>query len=122
MTELKAVQDPAPASPGDARNLTIIYVLYLFTFLVGVSALIGVVMAYVNKGTAPEWAETHYRYQIRTFWISLLYLLVGGLLVIAAVGFVVLLFWAVWFVVRCVKGLKQVQLGAPMPNPGTWLW
>lgn len=50
----------------------IVYVLYLVGILFGLTTLIGVVMAYVNRGDAPEWLKTHYQYQIRTFWIGAL--------------------------------------------------
>jgi uncharacterized membrane protein len=122
MSDPNTAHVPSPSASVDSRNAFIIYILYLAAFLVGVSALIGVVMAYIHKNNAPEWVSSHYQYQIRTFWIGLLYAVVGGVLVIAVVGWLVLLFWAVWHIVRCVKGMKQLQQGAPIPNPTTWLW
>jgi uncharacterized membrane protein len=110
---------PEPGSDGIAK---LVYVLYLSSLVVGVTALVGVVMAYVHRGDAPEWLKTHYRYQIRTFWLGILYAAVGLLLTLAVVGIVVLGCVMVWLVVRCVKGLKQVGRGEPMPDPGTWLW
>ena len=38
---------------GATANL--IYILYLVSLIVGVTALVGVIMAYMNKGEAPEW-------------------------------------------------------------------
>ena len=119
----------APPSPPQARpgpsdtSAKIIYVLYLLSLAVGVTHLIGVVMAYMNVGDAPEPLRTHYRFQIRTFWMSLLYGLVGGLLILAAgLGVLVWLFMGVWLVVRCVKGLKYLDRGEPYANATTWLW
>jgi uncharacterized membrane protein len=122
MSDQNAANVSTPSASVESRNALIIYVLYLAAFVVGVSALIGVVMAYVHKNAAPDWVSSHYQYQIRTFWIGLLYAVVGGLLVIAVVGWLLLLFWAVWHIVRCVKGMRLVQQGAAIPNPTTWLW
>ena len=110
---------PAPSD----TSAKIIYVLYLLSLGLGFTHLIGVVMAYMNVGDAPEPLRSHYRFQIRTFWISLLYGLVGGLLLLAlGAGLLVWLFMAVWLVVRCVKGLKYLDRREPYANAGTWLW
>lgn len=54
--------------------------------------LVGVVMAYVNRGDAPEWLRAHYRYQIRTFWIGGLCMLIGVLPSLVFIGYFILLF------------------------------
>lgn len=115
---------PAPDSRAPARDSSakIAYILYLVSLAVGVTSLVAVVIAYVNVGDAPEPIRSHYRFQIRTFWIGALYGLVGILLLAVAVGGLVLLFLAVWLIVRCVKGLKYLDRGEPYPNAGTWLW
>jgi uncharacterized membrane protein len=92
------------------------------SLLSGITGVIGVIMAYVNVGDAPEPLRTHYRFQIRTFWIAVLYGLVAALLTLAVVGAFLIPLAAVWFIVRCVKGLKYLGRGEPYPNPGTWLW
>jgi uncharacterized membrane protein len=121
---LEPLQTTPVAPPPKATDSTpkLIYILYLASLVLGITSLVGVIMAYVNVGDAPEPARSHYRYQIRTFWIGLLYAVVGGLLTLIVIGFVVLLFLAVWLIVRCVKGLKYLDRGQPVPNPGTWLW
>lgn len=115
---------PSPDSRAPARDSSakIAYILYLVSLAVGVTSLVAVVIAYVNVGDAPEPVRSHYRFQIRTFWIGALYGLVGILLLAVAVGGLVLLFLAVWLIVRCVKGLKYLDRGEPYPNAGTWLW
>jgi uncharacterized membrane protein len=100
-----------------------IYILYLAgLFLGGIPAIIGLVMAYVYRDGAPHWLRTHYHYQIRTFWIGLLYAAFGGLTVFIFVGWFILAFWLIWFIVRCVKGLKLVDEGAAVMNAETWLF
>ncbi len=113
---------PAPRPQASDTSAKIIYVLYLASLVVGVTSIVGVIMAYVNVGDAPEPLESHYRFQIRTFWIGLLYSLVGLLLTLAVVGFAVLAFVAVWLIVRCVKGLKALDRREPYPNVETWFW
>jgi uncharacterized membrane protein len=112
---------PGQRPPG-TTSATIVYVLYLASLLVGVTALVGLVMAYVNVGDAPEPLKSHYRFQIRTFWIGLLYCAVGIVLALAVVGAFVLLFVAVWLIIRCVKGLKALDRGVAYPNVKTWMW
>jgi uncharacterized membrane protein len=114
-------QQPSSAASSES-NARIIYVLYLVSLVVGVTLIIGVIMAYVNQASAPAALRTHYRYIIRTFWIGLLYVLLGSVLLAVAVGLVVLPLVGVWFVVRCVKGLKLLGERQPIPNPTTWLW
>ncbi len=120
--------NPLPTTPAPPRpaitdsGAKIIYILYLVSLVVGVTALVGVVMAYVNVGEAPEPLKTHYRFQIRTFWILLLYTVVAGLLTLVAIGALLFIFVAVWFVIRCVKGLKHLDRGEPYPNATTGLW
>lgn len=111
----------APQSTSDS-TAKIVYVLYLVSLVVGVTSLVGLVMAYVNVGDAPESLRTHYRFQIRTFWIGLLYGVAGVLLTLLGIGIVILVFAAVWLVVRCVKGLKHLDRREPYPNVETWLW
>lgn len=115
---------PAPPRPAAQSDSTakIIYILYLVSLAVGVTSLVGVVMAYVNVGSAPEPLRTHYRFQIRTFWIGVLYGLLSLVAMLVAVGVVLALFTVVWLIVRCVKGLKHLDRGEPYPNAATWLW
>jgi uncharacterized membrane protein len=102
----------------------IVYVLYLLALItVHVTAAIGVVVAYVYEGDAPPALRTHYRFQIRTFWIALLYGLVSAaLLPLFGIGVAGFAFIAVWIIVRCVKGLRYMDRREAIPDPATWLW
>jgi uncharacterized membrane protein len=117
---------PAPAAPAAATatgsHAKIIYVLYLLSLAFGVTSLVGVIMAYVYQGDAPDWLKTHHRFQIRTFWIGVLYSAIGAILVALVVGFLVWGFVAVWLIVRCVKGIRALDRREPVPNVETWLW
>ena len=100
----------------------IIYVLYLAGFVTGITPLIGLVMAYMARSTSPSWLDTHYHFQIRTFWLGLLYGVIGVLLTLVLIGFLVLVAEAVWMIIRCVKGFQQLEKNAPIDNVETWLF
>ena len=115
-------QETETVKQDDGGTANIIYILYLVGLVVGITGLIGVIMAYVNKGDAPHWLKTHYNFQIRTFWIGLLYSLVGFVLSIVIIGWFILLAVVVWWIVRCVKGMKMLSQKQPIDNVKTWLW
>lgn len=100
----------------------LIYILFLANIVVPFLGLIGVVMAYVNKADAPEWLQTHYHFQIRTFWIGLLYVVVGAILSVIIIGWFIILFTIVWMVIRCVKGMKSLDEQEAHPNPTGWMF
>jgi uncharacterized membrane protein len=108
-------------APG-GDNVKLVYGLYLVSVLVGITMLIGLVMAYLNRGQAAgTWAESHYTYQIRTFWIGLLYSLISVLLMLVLIGFVLIFLVLVWVFARCIRGLQWAGNGQPVPNPKTWM-
>lgn len=107
---------------GVAKMAQIVYILYLVGIFIGLTALVGLIIAYVSKGDAPAWLKSHYQYQIRTFWIGLLFALISGATMTFGIGFLLVFVAFVWFVVRCVKGLKLVSKEEAVPNPTTWAW
>lgn len=108
--------------PAEGDAARIVYLLYLASLVVGVTCIIGVIVAYVYRADAPEWVRTHYRFQIRTFWIALLYGFLSLLTAIIIVGLLFGVFTFVWWIVRSVKGLKLLSQGVAYENPATWLW
>jgi uncharacterized membrane protein len=48
--------------------------------------------------------------------------IVGVLTTFVLVGFAILLAWAIWFIIRCIKGLQLANRGQPYPDPTTWKW
>lgn len=106
-------------SPG-RQNVQVVYVLYLVSFVVGLTGIVGLIMAYVNRGKSVAWVDTHYTYAIRTFWIGLLYALIASILMLAAIGVVLIFAVAIWIVVRCVIGLQKASAGEPIARPTSW--
>ena len=67
--------------------------------------IVGVVIDYVKREDARgTWLESHFRWQIRTFWWSLLWAVIGGILLIVLIGWLVLAVAGVWVLYRIVKG------------------
>jgi uncharacterized membrane protein len=106
----------------DTNMAKVIYVLYLIGLVAGVTAIVGVVMAYVYRDNAPDWLRTHYDLQIRTFWMALLYALISGVLCLILIGFLLFIVLAIWWIVRCVKGLKYLEQRAAYPDHLTWFF
>ena len=115
----EAIVQEKPTTEGTAK---IVYILYLFGLVVGVTGIIGVVMAYINRDDAPEWLKSHYQFQIRTFWIGFLYTLIGIILSYVLIGILVLFFFVIWLIVRCVKGIKFLDQKEAPPNPTGWMF
>jgi uncharacterized membrane protein len=106
-------------SPG-RLNVQVVYCLYLVSFVLGLTGIVGLIMAYVNRGKGEPWVDTHYTYAIRTFWIGLLYALISSILMVAFIGVILVFGVAIWVVVRCVIGLQKASAGEPIARPESW--
>src|SRR4030095_5627989 len=78
-------------------------------FVVGVPSIIAVVINYIKRGEARgTFLESHFRWQIRTFWFALLWSIIGGMLFITLVGIPLAIgvFFAagVWAIYRVARG------------------
>ena len=87
----------------------IIYACYAIGFFVGVTWLVGVIIAYVKRDDAHgTWMESHFSWQIRTFWWSVLWMAVGTLFAITVIGiFIAWPLWGIawlWALYRVIKG------------------
>lgn len=88
------------------KVVQIVYVLQALAFFTaGLGALAGVIMSYMKRDDAKgTWAESHFTWQIRTFWIGLIVGLIGLALSMIFIGFIVLAGLAIWYLVRIIKG------------------
>jgi len=90
------------------RNVaTAVYALQAVGVLVPVVLpwIVGVVIDYIKRDEARgTWVESHFTWQIRTFWWSLLWAVIGGILLLVLIGWLVLAATAVWIIYRIVKG------------------
>ena len=107
----------------DARTWAIIvWALYLAGLVVGITVLVGLIMAYVKRGElAGTPFESHMTYAIRTFWIGLLGGIIGMVLMIVLIGFLVLFAVGIWVIYRSVRGLILAIDSRPIPNAAGWM-
>ncbi|HAH09664.1 MAG TPA: hypothetical protein DCL54_06015 [Alphaproteobacteria bacterium] len=107
-------------NPAELGNANLIYILYLVGLVLGITTIVGVIMAYVSKSGASPVLISHYNNQINVFWKFLLYCFIGGLTAIFLVGFFILVFALVWYIVRVVKGMQALARGDAISRPGSW--
>jgi uncharacterized membrane protein len=99
-----------------------VYVLYGVGYFTVISALIGVIIAYVKVDDADSVLQSHFRFQVRTFWIGLLYVAIGTPLCVVLIGIPILGWWFIWSLIRIVKGGLLVIEHKPVVNPRSWLF
>ena len=99
---------------------TVVYALQALSFAFGVTALVGLIINYVKRDdVAGTLYESHFNWQIRTFWWGLLWGVLGSILIFAfGLGLVVLFVAWIWAIYRVVKGWLKLNDGKPvMPSP-----
>ena len=98
----------------------VVYAMQALSFAFGVTALIGLVINYVKReDVAGTLYQSHFDWQIRTFWWGLLWSVLGFILIFAfGLGLVVLFVAWVWAIYRVVKGWLKLTEGKPvLPSP-----
>lgn len=95
-----------------------IYALYLIP--AGVAALVGMVLAYLKMGMGGPGPDSHFVYQIRTFWIGCFYALLGAAMIPFGLATTVWLLAAMWFCARAAIGLIKALHNEPLPSPRSW--
>jgi uncharacterized membrane protein len=98
------------------KNITIaVYVLQAASFLVGITFLVGLIINYVKRpDTAGTYLESHFTWQIRTFWYGLLWGLLGLITHFIVIGYFILLANTVWILYRVIKGWLRLFDGQPV--------
>jgi uncharacterized membrane protein len=130
---------PVPSSIDTDRSLvswtTLIYGLHAFSiatgilgtatvvgaFLTGWPSIIAVILNYVKRSEARgTWIDSHFRWQIRTFWYGLLWVVLCGLLVVVTLGVGLIVVWlplalvTIWFIYRIGRGWSRLSARQPM--------
>jgi len=123
------------ASPSLVRWTQIIYGLHALSLLVGIigaasivgafligwPSIIAVIMNYVKRDEARStWLESHFRWQIRTFWFGLLWVSLCVVFIVGTFGLGIFIAWlplagiSVWFIYRVVRGWMALTDGRQM--------
>jgi uncharacterized membrane protein len=122
-------------SPSIVRWTTTIYALHAFSLLTGIlgaatvvgafltgwPSIIAVILNYVKRSEARgTWVESHFRWQIRTFWFGLLWISICVFFIIVTFGLGILIAWlpmaivGLWFIYRIVRGWAALSDRRPM--------
>jgi uncharacterized membrane protein len=133
----EAQTETAPAQPSESL-ITLTHVIYglhagslllgiigtatvVGAFLFGWPSIIAVILNYVKRSEARgTWLESHFRWQIRTFWFGLLWVTLCGIFVVATLGLGLLIAWVplgvvgLWFIYRIARGWLQLKDRRPM--------
>lgn len=92
------------------------------SFLFGWPSIIAVILNYITRSNANgTWLESHWRWQLRTFWITAAWAVVAALLVFTIIGipfaWLLLLALGIWLLYRVIRGWLALFGGKPMPVP-----
>ncbi len=111
-------QGNGPTETSLQRLALIVYVLQAASFLTsGLTLFAGVIINYVRREDVEgTWLESHFRWQIRTFWLTLVWGTVGAITTIFLVGWAILTATLLWLIYRIVKG--WVLLSEKRATPG----
>ena len=94
---------------------TAVYALQAVSFLLVITYFIAVILNYIKRDDARgTWLESHFRWQIRTFWFGLLWFVLGGLTFFIVIGWAILFAAALWLIYRILKGWLNLNDGKPM--------
>ena len=91
----------------------------VFTFLMGWPSIIAVILNYVKRREARgTWLESHFRWQIRTFWFAVLWFVIAWLLIVtilgAVIGIPILIVVTLWLIYRIGRGWLRLRDKRPM--------
>jgi uncharacterized membrane protein len=89
------------------------------SFLFSIPSVIAVILNYVKRGDARgTWAESHFRWQIRTFWYAMLWAIIAAVLFITIIGvpvaMVMFLVLSAWLIYRVARGWIRLRDKRPM--------
>jgi uncharacterized membrane protein len=99
-----------------------VYILYFLGYVTGITTFIGAMIAYLQDRPTSSELRSHFTFQVRTFWMGLLYLIAGGILLQMGIGVLVLLWWFVWSLMRNVKGILALNRNESIANPNSWMF
>lgn len=98
------------------RDLALlVYALQTAGFLIGVTWIAAVVINYVKiDDVRNTWLETHFNWQIRTFWFGLAGWVLGVITLVIMIGWLILTVVTIWAIYRVVKGWLFLNDRKPM--------
>lgn len=102
-------------------SLQLIYLIYgAGALTMGFTTVLGAIWAYLERENTDAVLRSHITFLLHTFWKGLLFLFVGGFFSFFVLGFLILIFWFVWLIIRCVNGFKALKEDKPIEDPKRW--
>ena len=89
------------------------------SFIGSLPSIVAVIMNYARRSaTHGTFLESHFRWQLRTFWFAVLWACVSGLVILTIIGILLgllgLCALAIWIVYRLVRGWLALRDKKPM--------
>jgi uncharacterized membrane protein len=128
---LPPVASDAPESAWTIAN--VVYALHTLAIVVGavgtatvigsflwsIPSILAVILNYANRSEAHgSWLESHYRWQIRTFWFAAFWVLGASLLIVTIIGipiaWMILAATSAWLIYRIARGWLRLRDRLPM--------
>ena len=125
--------EPAEPLPSALTVANVVYALHAFAIVVGIAgtatvvgsfvgsvpSIVAVILNYVKRGDARgTWLESHYRWQIRTFWYAIGWVLLAGFLILTLIGIpfglAILVGVSLWLIYRIARGWLRLRDRLPM--------
>jgi uncharacterized membrane protein len=131
----QGVLTPGAASESLVTWAQVIYALHAFSlltgivgvatvigsFLIGWPSIVAVILNYVKRNEVRgTWLESHFTWQLRTFWFGLLWASACFGFIIVTFGLGILIAWlplagiTIWFIYRIVRGWTTLNARQPM--------
>jgi uncharacterized membrane protein len=120
-------------TPSVITVVHIVYALHAFAIILGIvgaatvvgsfvgslPSIAAVILNYLKRGDARgTWVDSHYRWQIRTFWFALLWAIIGWVLIFTIIGVVlgvpILIALTLWLIYRIGRGWLRLRDRQPM--------
>jgi uncharacterized membrane protein len=95
--------------------------LVVTAFLTGWPSIIAVIINYVKRSEVREtWLDSHFSWQLRTFWFALLWLVIGAILFATVVAIpVAIALWlgtGIWVLYRLIRGWLALGSRQALPR------
>lgn len=118
MTEQQLQSDSSPRIESYRKLALVVYILQAASLLTsGMTLFAGVIINYVRRDDVRgSWLESHFRWQIRTFWFWLLWTGVGAVTAVFLVGWAILTAAMLWLIYRVVKGWLYLSEQRALPS------
>ena len=116
--------DPSPLDEATGEQIAPAVAIYALIVAAaptgGLSAVVGLWLAWTRRDAPSDWLASHYIYQFRTLATAAVAALVGLILVAVSLGVFVLFAVALWMLARAAFGAIRLMRGRPIDNPRSW--